>query len=567
MDGRSFRLGVAALMVMGTLGVAAQDSGPVDLIIHNARIYTVNPKQPRAEAIAIRGQRIALVGTNTEVLKLRGASTRSIDAAGATIVPGLQDSHGHFSGLGASLQRLNLRNTTSAEQIAGMVKAAAAKARPGEWILGRSWDQNDWQDKRFPLAAMLDRVAPDNPVYLTRVDGHAGWANSKAMQMAGLTKDVKDPDGGEIIRDSSGNPTGVLIDRAQGLVSSKIPDPSDEQLIDQILLADKEARRLGLTMVHDAGTTGRVVDLYQKLIDDGRLQTRLYVMLRGGLESLRPHFARGPIANYQDHRLAVRAIKIVADGALGSYGAALLEPYSDRPGTRGLLTTPPEEVYQQTLEASKAGFQTCIHAIGDRANREVMDIFERVQKEVPGARDLRMRNEHTQILDAAEIPRFAKLNVIASMQATHATSDLPWAPTRLGPARIEEGAYVWQKLMKAGAIIANGSDFPVEEPNPMLGVYAAITRQQPDGTPPGGWQPDQRMSREETLASFTINAAFAAHLEKELGSLEAGKLADLVMLSKDIMTVPPKEILSTRVVRTIVGGRVVYETTTTSSSR
>jgi predicted amidohydrolase YtcJ len=290
-------------------------------------------------------------------------------------------------------------------------------------------------------------------------------------------------------------------------------------------------------------------------------------MLRGSIESLRPHFSKGPITNYKDHRLAVRAIKIGADGALGSYGAALLEPYSDRPDTRGLLTTPQEQVYQQTLEASKAGFQTCIHAIGDRANREVMDVFERVQREVPGARDLRMRNEHAQILDAAEIPRFAALKVIASMQATHATSDLPWAPTRLGAARVEEGAYVWQKLLKSGAIIANGSDFPVEEADPMLGIYAAVTRQQPDGKPPGGWQPDQRMTREETLESFTTHAAFAAHMEKDLGRLEPGMLADLVMLSRDIMTVPPKEILSTQVVRTVIGGRVVYETGTTSSSR
>ncbi|MGH9330101.1 MAG: amidohydrolase, partial [Vicinamibacterales bacterium] len=552
----------ATLSLIGGVAVlAAQAPEPADLIVHNTKIYTVNAKQPRAEAIAIRGQRIAAVGSNADILKLKGPASRVVDAGGATIVPGLHDAHGHFTNLGASLQRLNLRGTTSAEQIAGMVKAAAAKARPGEWILGRSWDQNDWPEKAFPIAAIIDRASPDNPVYLTRVDGHAGWANSKAMELAGLTKDTKDPPGGEIIRNRDGSPTGVLIDRAQGLVSGKIPDPTPDQLVEQMLLADRECRRLGLTMVHDAGTSGRNVDLFKKLIDEDQLQTRLYVMLRGSLDTLRPHFAKGPITDYKDHRLAVRAIKIGADGALGSYGAALLEPYSDRPGTRGLLTTPPEEVYQQTLEASKAGFQTCIHAIGDRGNRVAMDVFERVQKEVPGARNLRMRNEHAQILDAAEIPRFGTLNVIASMQATHATSDLPWAPTRLGPARVEEGAYVWQKLIKTGALIANGSDFPVEEANPMLGFFASITRQQPDGKPPGGWQPDQRLSREETLASFTINAAFAAHAEHDLGSLEPGKLADLVMLSKDVMTVAPREILTTRVLRTIVGGRVVYEDT------
>jgi predicted amidohydrolase YtcJ len=260
----------------------------------------------------------------------------------------------------------------------------------------------------------------------------------------------------------------------------------------------------------------------------------------------------------------VRAVKISADGALGSRGAALLEPYSDEAGNTGLLVNPPEEVYAQTLAASKAGFQMCVHAIGDRANRMVMDTFERVQKEVPGARDLRMRNEHSQILDAAEIPRFAKLNVIASMQATHATSDLPWAPARLGPQRIDEGAYVWQKLLKTGAIIANGSDFPVEEPNPMLGIYASITRQDEAGTPASGWQPDQRLSRDETLKSFTINAAFAAHAEKELGSLAPGKIADLIVLSKDVMTIAPKEILTTTVKTTVIGGKVVYESKTGS---
>jgi predicted amidohydrolase YtcJ len=320
-------------------------------------------------------------------------------------------------------------------------------------------------------------------------------------------------------------------------------------------------------MVHDAGVPPSLVEqAYKPLVEQGKLQTRLYVMLRGSLETLRPWFERGPIANIHDFHLQVRAIKIVADGALGSYGAALLEPYADRPDTRGLLTTPPEEVYQQTLEASKAGFQTCIHAIGDRANREVLDIFERVQREVPGARALRMRDEHSQILDAQDIPRFSKLGVIASMQTTHATSDMPWVSTRIGPERTAEGAYVWQKLMKSGVTIANGSDFPVEEPNPMLGFYAAITRQDPRGNPPGGWMPAERMSREEALASMTINAAYAAHMEKELGSIEDGKLADFVVLSRDIMTIPPREILATRVLKTIVGGRIVYEDSATPTT-
>ncbi|HSL21890.1 MAG TPA: amidohydrolase [Vicinamibacterales bacterium] len=549
---------IAASLAACAAALQAQPA-PADLILVNARVYTVNPKQPTAEAVAVRGDRIARVGSASDVMALRGPSSRVLDLAGATVVPGLQDAHGHFTGLGQSLQRLDFRGTKSYDEIVEMVRKAAASARPGAWILGRAWDQNDWPEKRFPTADRLDTAAPQNPVYLTRVDGHAGLANRRALALGGVTKETKDPPGGEIIRDTGGNPTGVLIDRAQGLVSSKIPSPSREQMIDAILLADKECRRLGLTMVHDAGASGEVVEAYKQLVDDGRLQTRLYVMLRGSLAALRPHLARGPVPDYGNHHLAVRAVKISADGALGSYGAALLEPYADRPETRGLMTTPPEEVYQQTLEASKAGFQTCIHAIGDAANREAMNIFERVQKEVPGARALRMRNEHAQILDAREIPRFAALNVIPSMQATHATSDMPWVPTRIGAERAAEGAYVWRKIMRTGATIANGSDFPVEEPNPMLGFYAAITRQDPQGQPPGGWMPEERMTREEALASFTLNAAYAAHMERDLGSIEEGKLADLVVVSRDIMTVPPSEILTTRVLKTIVGGRVVHE--------
>lgn len=558
---------IACLVICAVVMVPSAYGQPADLVLHNGRIYTANSASPRAEAIAVRGDRIAHVGSEAEALAMRGPQTRVIDLQGATVIPGFHDAHGHFTSLGQSLQRLDFRGTTSYNQIVAMVREAAAKARPGEWILGRAWDQNDWPEKRFPTADKLDAAAPHNPVYLTRVDGHAGLANRRALAAGGVTKDTKDPAGGEIIRDAEGDPTGVLIDTAQRLVSQNIPDPSPEQVVDAILRADQECRRLGLTMVHDAGTSGEIVEAYEKLIDDGRLQTRLYVMLRGRLEQLRPHFARGPIIGDRNHHLTVRAIKISADGALGSYGAALLEPYADRPETRGLLTTPPDEVYRQTLEASKAGFQTCIHAIGDRANREVMDVFERVQAEVPGARALRMRNEHAQILDAREIPRFKALNVIPSMQSTHTTSDMPWVPTRIGPERTAEGAYVWRKLMNTGVLIANGSDFPVEEPNPMLGFYAAITRQDPQGLPPGGWMPGERMTRAEALESFTINAAYAAHMEKELGSLEPGKLADLVVLSKDIMTVAPREILDTMVLKTIIGGRIVFEQPDASAAK
>jgi predicted amidohydrolase YtcJ len=550
------------LAVTAAASVACQSRPPAEratLIIHNARVYTVHDEQPTADAVAVRGDRIVLVGTNEAALELQGPETRVINGHGATLVPGLQDSHGHFTELGSSLQILQLRSTSSYEQIVQLVRARAATARPGEWIQGRSWDQNDWVVKDWPHHQRLSEAAPNNPVYLTRVDGHAALVNKAALDVAGITRDTPEPEGGRLIRDAAGEPIGVLIDSAQDLVASKIPDPSAAQLDEHILLADAEARKLGLTSVHDAGTTPTVVAAYKRLIDAGRLKTRLYVMLRGPMSMLDPEFRKGPLINYANQHLSVRAIKIGADGALGSRGAALLEPYSDEPTTSGFMTTPPDEIYAQTIAASRAGFQTCIHAIGDRANRSTMDVFERVQRELPGARDLRMRNEHAQILDAAEIPRFAKLNVIASMQATHATSDMPWVPARIGQARTQEGAYVWKRLINSGVVLANGSDFPVEEPNPMLGFYAAITRQDASGQPPGGWMPQERMSRDEMLKSFTWNAAYASHAEKDLGSLEVGKLADMVLLDKNVMTVDPTEILSTKAIITIIGGEIVFQ--------
>ena len=541
------------------LAVLAQATPAPDLILHHGRIYTVDQRNTVAEAIAIRGDLIVRLGGDADMLRLRAASTRVIDLNGAAVLPGLHDSHGHFTGLGAFLQTLNLRGTTSYQQIVDLVRQRVARARPGDWILGRAWDQNDWADTRFPTHEALSAVSPANPVYLTRVDGHAGLANAAAMTLASLTSATRDPQGGQIIRGAGNAPTGVLVDNAQALVTSRIPPVTTAQLDEQILLADREMQRLGITTVHDAGTDGRTVDAYKRLIDAGRVKTRLYVMLRGSLPSLQPFFDKGPVVDDAHHRLAVRAIKIIADGALGSRGAAMLEPYSDEPGSVGLLTTPPEEIYAQTLAASKAGFQTAVHAIGDRANHLVLDIFERVQHEVPGARALRMRVEHAQILDAKDIPRFAALGVIASMQATHATSDMPWVPARIGPQRMQEGAYVWRKLIASGATIANGSDFPVEEPDPMRGLYAAVTRQDASGRPPGGWMPDQRMTRQEALASFTRNAAFASHAETMTGSLEAGRLADLVVLTRDVMEIPAPDILKTTVRMTVVGGEIVYE--------
>jgi predicted amidohydrolase YtcJ len=550
---------VPVCMVACAVLLSSQEHSP-SLILHNARIYTVDARNSVAEAVAIAGDRIVKVGSDREIVALKGASTRVADLRGATVVPGLHDAHAHVVGLGASLQDVDLRGTRSYEEVVGRVRRRLVTARPGEWIVGRGWDQNDWAEKDWPTHELLSAASPDNPVYLTRVDGHAGLANRRAMEAAALTRSTTDLAGGRIMRSADGEPTGVLVDTAESLVTSRIPPLSREQLEDQIQLADRQLRKLGITTVHDAGADGPTVDAYKRLIEAGKIKTRLYVMLGGSLRELTPFFDQGPLTDFANHRMAVRAIKVYADGALGSRGAALLEPYSDEPGTTGLLTTPPEDVYAQTLAAARAGFQVGIHAIGDRANRQVMDIFERVQREVPGARALRMRIEHAQILDAAEIPRFARLGVIASMQPTHATSDMPWAPARIGTARVEEGAYVWRKLLDAGAVIASGSDFPVEDANPMLGFYAAVTREDSAGNPRGGWMPRERMTREEALASFTRHAAFAGHAEALVGSIEPGKLADLVVLSRDIMRVSARAILTTSVQQTIVGGEIVYQT-------
>ena len=529
---------------------------PADLIVHNAVVHTMADAQPAAQGFAVRGTRFVAVGTSADVLRWRGPSTQVIDAGTQAIVPGLQDAHGHVLGLGASLQALDLRDTPTFEAVVEKVRARAAKMRDGDWVLGRGWDQNRWPVRDWPAPGPLDAAAPRNPVFLGRIDGHAALANRRALAAAAITRDTPDPAGGRLIRDASGSPTGVLIDAAQSLVARQIPQPSHDQLRRQLLLADQEMRRVGLTMVHDAGVAPDVIDVYREAIANDGFATRIYVMLTG-LDT-GDWFTRGPLID-PEQRLTVRAVKLVADGALGSRSAALNDDYADEPGNRGLLVTAPDRLYAVTRAAAEARFQTAIHAIGDRANHEVLGIFERVSREVPGARDLRLRDEHAQIVDAGDIPSFAGLGVIASIQPTHCTSDMPWAPQRLGNTRVAEEAYPWRSLVAAGARLAHGSDFPVERPDPLLGFYAAITRQDTSEQPPGGWTPDQRLTRAEALHGMTLGAAYAAHAERDLGSIEPGKLADFVVLSRDIMQIAPRDVLSTTVVRTVVGGRTVYE--------
>jgi predicted amidohydrolase YtcJ len=521
-----------------------------DLAVTNARIYTVNPRQPVSSAMAVRAGKIVAVGR--EALNLIGPNTKVIDAHGLAVIPGLIDSHGHVRAFGTSLETLDLRGIKSENEIADRVRAAAKQAKPGEWILGRAWDQNLWQVKQFPTAKSITDAAPDNPVALTRVDGHAIWANQKALDLADVNAATKDPQGGRIMRTASGAPAGVLLDNAQALVSSKIPEPNQEQVERRILHALTECARLGMTTVHDAGVPQSDIDAYHSLAAKGMMPMRAYVMVAGKSAALDPWLAKGPeIGDY----VTIRAIKLVSDGALGSRGAAMLEPYSDDPGNRGLPILDRAAIRAVAEKAVARGFQVNTHAIGDAANRAALDAYADVLK---GSNDKRFRIEHAQVVAPEDFEKFRRYSIVASMQPTHATSDMPWAQDRIGPLRIK-GAYAWQTLMKIGVHVPSGSDFPVENANPIWGFYSAVTRQDHEGRPAGGWFPNQKMTREEALRNWTLEGAYAAFEEKTKGSLEPGKLADFVMLSDDIMTIPEAAIWKTRVKLTVVGGKVVYQ--------
>ncbi len=527
-----------------------------DLVVTNAQIYTSDVNRPVAEALAVRAGRIAFVGSNRGALALAGPRTERLDLAGKTVITGMVDAHAHLLGLGQALRTVDLVGTRSYDEVIARVVERAKTARPGEWIRGRGWDQNDWADTRFPTHAALSRALPNNPVYLTRVDGHAALVNAKALELGQVTAATPDPSGGRFIRDSANNPTGVLVDNAQGIVGRVIPAPSRAELREQTLAAIAEANRWGLTGIHDAGVASEGIAVYEELAKEGRHSLRNYVMVRSNDSVLDAFMRRGPQKALYDGRLWIRAIKITADGALGSRGAALLEPYSDDPGNTGLITTPLERIKSVAVRALKAGFQVNVHAIGDRANRSVLDQFEAALQEVPTA-DHRFRIEHAQILRYQDIPRFAELDVIPSMQGSHQTGDMYWAPNRLGPARLG-GAYAWRSLLNTGVVIPNGSDFPVEAVNPLISLHSFFTRQDADNFPPGGWMPEQRTTRQEALLSITLWPAYAAFMENESGSLTAGKYADFVVLDRDIMAVAPEAVLGTHVLLTVLGGKAVY---------
>jgi predicted amidohydrolase YtcJ len=533
------------------------DAAPADLIVLPARLYTSDTAQPVAEAFAVRGSRIVFVGTKPEALRYRGPATSLLELPDRTVLPGIADAHAHLIGLGLALRTVDLVGAVSYDELISRVVPKARNVPEGTWIRGRGWDQNRWPDKQFPVHDALSRAVPDHPVLLTRIDGHALLANEKAMALAGVSAETPDPAGGRIERKpGSREPAGVFVDNAQALITRVVPPLNDQEIESVLLAATAEANRWGLVSVHDAGESERVIQVLERLAKAGRLPLRVYAMVADDSVALAAAFARGPISAAYDGHLWIRTIKLYADGALGSRGGALLAPYSDDPGNTGLLVTSPAHLRDVAIRALRAGFQVATHAIGDRGNRVALDAYEAALKAVP-AKDHRFRVEHAQVLSPDDIPRFARLGVLPSMQTTHQTSDMPWVEARLGPERVK-GAYAWRSLLATGVIIPNGTDFPVERVNPLLTFHAAVTRQDADNNPPGGWYPEQRMTREEALASMTRWAAHAGFQDTIMGSLSAGKYADFTVLDRDIMTAQPGDILRAHVVATYVGGRMVY---------
>lgn len=559
------------LLALLTTAVALAQA---DLILRNGTMVTMEAARPTAQGIAIRGGLILAIGSDAEMKALTGPKTRVIDLAGNLAIPGFIEGHGHFMAVGQAKMNLNLRNARNWDEIVAMVADAAKKTPPGTWILGRGWHQAKWDKtptpnvEGFPVHADLSKVSPNNPVWLTHASGHASMVNALALKESEITGNTADPAGGQILKDEKGQPTGLLQERAQQLLSPAYRAYTSKKTVaelqaearQQIELATDECLANGITTFQDAGSSLETIDLFKQEAEAGELRLRLWVMIRDSNNALAKNLPKYRLIDAGDRHLTVRAIKRQMDGALGSRGAWLLEPYSDLPSSTGLNTEPVAEIRQTAELAIANGFQLCIHAIGDRANREVLDLYESVFREHPDKadprkNDLRWRDEHTQHLDPADIPRFVRLGVIASMQAIHCTSDAPYVIPRLGPKRAKEGAYVWRSLIDSGAMVTNGTDAPVEEVSPIASFYAAVSRKLKDGT---RFYPEQRMTRDEALRSYTLNNAYAGFEERSKGSLTPGKLADITVLSKDIMTVPEDEIPTTRIVYTIVGGKIAY---------
>jgi predicted amidohydrolase YtcJ len=549
---RSLRLSLLALLALAPAVQAA------DLLVDNVNGYTLDShgKLQHFQALLVDQGKVVATGSHAE-LASRAGDAKVIDGHGKTLLPGLIDAHGHVLELGYARNNVDLAGTKSLDEALAKVKAYAAAHPEAKWILGSGWNQEIWKLGRFPTAKELDTAVADRPVWLSRVDGHAGWANSAAIKLAGVDKASKDPNGGRIERDAGGNPTGVFVDGATALIDAKVPPPTPQQKAAALDTALAEMASVGLTGVGDAGIDLANYTLYRQYADQHKLTARIYAMIRGTGDDFDTISKDGPLIGYGNDFLTVRAVKLFADGALGSRGAAMLAPYSDDPHNRGLLFLKPAELTAEIGKALGKGYQVAIHAIGDHANREVLDSYAAAYKTHPDGIARRNRVEHAQIVSLKDIPRFVPLQLIASMQPTHATSDMNMAEDRIGHERIK-GAYAWQRFLKQGTIVAGGSDFPVESPNPFYGLYSAITREDHAGQPPGGWYPDQDMTPAEALRAFTLDAAYAEHAEKTLGTLEPGKWADFILIDHDIFKDPASKIWNTKVLQTWVGGKQVY---------
>jgi predicted amidohydrolase YtcJ len=573
-------LSILLSVVLLGLAVPQRHSAAADLVLLNGNIYTVNEKMPHAEAVAIKGDRIVFVGTNAAAKPFQGPNTRVVDLHGATVVPGMTDAHYHFLGVGQREMNLNLEGLTTLEDFLAKVKERVDKAKPGEWITGRGWIETFWKNQAFPTRWDLDKISPNNPVILGRSDGHGAVANSLALKAGGVTKETKDPFGGQILRDKqTGEPTGMLLDNAQALVRRQVPPSAEGNDEQAAILADKRSIGLGWTQVQDPGGSFRDVDLYKKLYGEGKLKIRIYKAVYGPGPEADRLLREGPTIEAFGNRLNVRAIKVVSDGALGSRGAALLAPYSDVPEVKqpdgsmkpnvGFLRVKDEDLFPMLKSALEKGIQVETHAIGDYANRFTLDEYEKALKAVPKAQrkiaEPRWRDEHSQIVNPADIPRFAKLGIIPSMQPSHAIGDFHFAPGRLGKDRLN-GAYAWNTFIKSGVVVPGGSDAPVERGEPMIEFYAAVARKDVKGYSDENWHPEEKVSRENALKMFTVWPAYVAFEEGLRGSIETGKLADLTVLSADIMKIPEMEILKTHCLMTIIGGEVVYQVSSQSAA-
>ncbi|NGP89328.1 amidohydrolase [Fodinibius halophilus] len=544
------------LVLFAFISFSCQKSDKTETtVIENVKGYTFYDGDLKEfSAIAFENGKVIDVYSDT-TFKSNG-STKIIDGDGKVMLPGLIDAHGHVMGLGFQQMNADLTGTQSLDEALSKVEEYAAKYSDINWVQGRGWNHTHWDIGRFPTAEELDKAENERPVWLARVDGHAGWANSKAMELAGITAETKAPKGGKIIRDEDGEPTGVFVDAAMSLVEAEIPEPTDKERKLAFEKALQQMRSHGLTGAHDAGVSVEAWELYKDFADNGKLTTRIYGMISGAGETFDKLSEGGPVNSYADDKLALRSVKLYSDGALGSRGAAMIEPYSDDQDNKGLLFLSEEELTGKILKTASAGYQANVHAIGDRANRVALNSFENV-KDSLGEQGLRHRVEHAQIVSPKDIPRFKELNIIASMQPTHATSDMNMAEDRVGAERIK-GGYAWQTFWDQGTVVASGSDFPVENVNPFYGLYSAITRQDHQGNPEGGWYPSERLSRAQALKSFTLNAAYAGHQEEVLGSLEPGKWADFILVDRDIFEVPAIEIWETKVLESWVAGEQVY---------